>query len=173
MITLDLLKTYLWITDCNQDTLLALFVNSANGKIKSMIGYDPTAQWYVKKIDGNAQHTIITKERPLNSVAYLRELDWWVYVAVDWEFYFKPSGVIHLEFLLLRWLENYEISYNAGYAEDSIEMWEIQMIWLQYASMMYNSKWSNGVKSESVSGDSITWWVNDFDFSWLYKFRDV
>lgn len=171
MITLAELKLYLWITWTDQDTLLALFVNATNGKIKEVIGYNPVAQAYIKKLNGNAQKTIITKERPLNTIAYLKEDIDGTFTPVEWDYFFTNNWIINLNFYLDRWFDNYEISYNAWYASDSVELAEIKMTAMMYASYLYNNRWHSGIKSESVSWDSITWW--EFNFNWLSKYRDV
>lgn len=171
MITLDELKLYLWITTGTQDTLLALFVNAANGKVKEIIGYNPVATDYTKKLNGNAQRVIITNERPLNSIAYIKEDIDGVFTAVTWDYVFNANWIINLDFYLCRGLDNYEISYNAWYASNSVELADIKMTALMYANYLYLNRWHVGVKSESVSGDSIT--RGDFSFSWLNKYRDV
>jgi len=173
MITLSELKAYLGISWSDQDNLLGLFVNSANWKVKSILWYNPTAQTYTNiKINGNGQNTFITKERPLNSVTSLQYKEDVTFNNVTDPYLFNSNWVINLEFLLYKWFANYQITYNAWYASDSVELAHINMIALQYASMLYSTRWSNGVKRESVSGDSIEF-VDTFDFSWLDYFRDV
>ena len=178
IITLSELKDYLWITDSSQDTILEIFVDSANKYITNYIWRNITAQDYTEYKDWDGQRIILLDNYPVNKITSFK-VNYWTIDTPDWvdvdanEYQLVPEeGKIFLTFNKRRGFQNYEIEYNAWY--DPIP-WDLKLAWLKIAWSYYNTKDTDWVKSESVAGDSITFWAKETDniLNILNLYKDV
>lgn len=147
----------MWISGSEQDSLLTLYVNGANARVKNFTGRVFGSEEYTEIIDGNAQISIFTKNTPITDITSIEYNtgtiaipDW---VAIETEYTFK-NYMIQLEKPTTRGLANYRVIYTAGY--DPIP-WDITLATLRVAKMMMET--SDVATSESVGGDSITYRV--------------
>ena len=175
--TIDNLKLVLWITDSDSDVLLTFFMDSALVSIEAYLWRSLLANDYVEVHNWNAQRRIIVGQYPINTITSI-EKNTWTHDVPVWEptspelYTFETNTwIIHITDYLERWFNNYKISYNAGY---STIPKDIEMVAIKMASKEYNTRNSQGVKSESVNGDRIEFiwntWNND-PLSSLSKYK--
>lgn len=154
-------KLYLWITGDSQDTLLTLFLSSADQMIKSYIGRDIEVKDYTEYLDWNAQKEIILANYPVNTLTSISRNTWTlqtpIWEALEQTTYKLSPNVwkIFLVYALYRGFQNYKIVYNAWYSSIPADL---QLACIKIASKYYNSRTSDWITSESVNGDSL-----DFD----------
>lgn len=166
IVNLTEFKSYLWITDTSQDTLLNILLDSANDFVESYIGRELTAQAYTQYQDWNWQREIILDNYPVNSITSFKLNEWTLdvpdYQPVDASTYKLSPKVwtILLNFYMRRWFQNYEIVYNAWY---TTMPWDLKLATLKLAAWYYNKRTSDWIKSETVAWDSI--WFDTTEIS--------
>ena len=160
MITVEQLKTYLGVSGTSEDSLLELLKNSAENIVTNYIGRNLLADDYEELINGNAQKEIILENYPLNTavVYYYNSDEQWEEIESSM---IKKSGRILLYSPMIRGYNNYKVVYNAGYTETPAD---IVMATIKIASRYYNTRTSDGVKSESVNGDSISYDISEIPY---------
>lgn len=157
--TLEQFKQYLWITDDDKDTLLQLILDGVNDLVLSYIGRVIEADDYTEIIDGNGQLFFVVENYPINTIDSISKNTWTittpVWEALDSNSYSidSKSWTVNLLFNLSRGFKNYQVVYNGGYTE--IPAWLVLAV-LKMASKYWNSRTSDGIKSESVAWDSIS-----------------
>lgn len=176
--SLDDFKTYLGISWTDQDDLLTLLLVSASSTIEWYIWRNVEADDYTELIDWVAQPSYVLKQYPVNSVTSLEvnewDLDTAVRTALDADQYDVDTDdwVIRFTSYMQRWFSNYKVVYNAGYATVPQDL---QLACMQIAAWMYNTRQSNGISSESVAWDSISYdtEIKDSTFTILNRYTDV
>lgn len=157
--TLEQFKQYLGITDDNKDALLQLILDGVNDLVLSYIGRTIEADDYEEIIDGNGQLFFVVENYPINEIMAISKNNWTIATPV-WELLDEStytadgkSGTINFLFNLSRGFKNYKIEYNGGY--ETTPAWLVLAV-LKMASKYWNTRTSDGIKSESVAGDSIS-----------------
>lgn len=177
--TLSDTKTYLWVTWTDQDALLTLLLNWASAKIEEYIGRQLEASDYVEYKDGNGQLSFLLDNYPVNTFTSLELNTWDLETAaretvsgtdyhVDTE-----NGEVRLLSRLNRGFANYKATYNAWYVTIPSD---IQMACMDLVGYKLNTRSAWGIKSESVAGDSISYWLEMIEstiLSSLNHYRDV
>lgn len=178
IITLSELKSYLGITDSSEDTVLQIFVDSANEYIKKYLWRNIAKDDYTEYKWWDWQRIILLDNYPVNSIDKFEKNEWTIdnpdWQSVDaWDYELVPeTGKLFLKFYTRRWFQNYKIVYNAWY--DTIPS-DLKLAWLKIAGNYYNSKSSDWIDRESVAGDSITYWKWESSevFRILNLYKDV
>lgn len=159
IITKEELKNYLWITDTTQDTILSIFANWTSDMVESMCGRKFEEDTYTAYVDWAGQVDLVLPQYPVKSITSI-SYNTGTYSTPIWEpidndlYNFNANNwIISFDIQLARWFGNYKIIYVAWY--ETIPF-DLKLVTLKLAWMNYNTKWSNGVLSESVWGDSIT-----------------
>lgn len=157
MVTLDTFKQYLWITGADQDELLTIFLNWAVWIIEWYIGRSITNQTYTDIVNGTAQVRYVLKNYPVVAFTSV-ERNIWNIDTPDWEAvtdYHTDMDCWVVEFYspIYKWLWNYKFKYEAWYTTFPADL---LLATLKIWSMLYRLKDSDGISSESVAGDSIS-----------------
>lgn len=166
IITLAEFKSYLWITNTTQDTLLNLLLNSANDFVESYIWRELALQTYTQFQDWNAQREILLENYPVTSITSLQLNEWTLetpnYVSIDLNSFKLSPKVwkIFLNFFMRRGFQNYKIVYVAGYNPIP---WDLKLATLKLGAWYYNKRTSDWISSESVAWDSI--WFDTTEIS--------
>ena len=174
--TLAEFKSYLWITDSSQDTVLQLIIDWANKTIVNYIGRNIESDDYIEYIDWNAQNSILLENYPVSGLTKIENNTWTLDNPV-WEevesssYKLSPNDWrIFLLFNLIRGFQNYKITYTAWYTTIPADL---KLATLKLASNTYNTQ--DGIKSESVNWDRlefITSMSNDV-ISILNSYKDL
>jgi len=177
--TLAQFKQYLGITGTSQDTILQLLIDSSNSMINSYIGRIIEADDYIEYVNGNAQREILLQNYPVNTLTSIEKNIWdletpvWEIVEPTWYKLSPKEWKIFLVYPLTRGFQNYKITYNAWY--DPVPA-ELTLASLKIASKYYNTRTSDGVASESVNGDSISFETTEIPSDVLVilnNYRDI
>lgn len=164
IISLSELKAYLWITTTDQDTLLNIFIDSANDFVETYIWRELTSQEYTEYKDWDWQRIILLENYPVTTISSFQYNQWTIdeedFVDVDDSTYKLSPKIwkIFLTFYQRRWFQNYKIVYTAWY---STIPWDLKLATLKLAAWYYNNKTSDWIKSETVWWDSITFDTTD------------
>lgn len=177
--TLSDTKTYLWVTWTDQDALLTLLLEGASAKINSYVGRTLEASDYTEYKDGNWQLSFVLDNYPVNTITSV-ELNTWDFEtatreAVSGTNYHIDTENGEVNFLerLNRGFGNYKVTYNGWY--ETIPS-DIQMACMDLVGYKLNTRSSGWIKSESVAGDSISYWLEMWEstiLSSLNHYRDV
>ena len=175
--TLEKFKLYLGITWTAQDSLLELFLDSSIDYVYGYIGRTLEADDYTEILNGNAQRKIVLKNYPVNTLTLFHNTGTlsdpaWEEADPD-SYSIDRSGIVSLLFYQSRGFENYKAEYNAWY---QVIPWDIQLAILKYASMLYNKRTSDWIKSESVWGDSLSFDIEQIPqdiITILEKYKNV
>jgi len=151
IITLQDLKTYLNITDTSKDDLLNFYVDWINKFIKSYTWRNIEAQDYEETFNGDWTFLYLVKNYPINSIAKIENKEWDTREEINYKWYMEEIGEIYFDTLLIKWINNYKVSYNWWY--ETIP-WDLKLAWLKLAGKLYNK--ADWIKQESNAGDSIT-----------------
>lgn len=177
--TLSELKSYLGITGSSEDTLLGLLLDSANDFVLGYICREIESATFTEYFDGDWQTEILLKNYPVTSITSFEynsgTLNTPVWTTVDPTLYKNSpnTGKIFLSFYKIRGFQNYKVVYVAGYTTIP---WDIKLATLKIASGYYNTRSSDGIKSEGVAGDSIVFDTSEIASDVLVilnNYRDV
>lgn len=177
--TLAELKSYLGITGTSEDVLLTILLDSANDFVEGYIGREIASATYTEYADGDGQREILLVNYPVISTTSFEEntgtLETPVWTPIDPELYkLSPKvGKIFLTFYKKRGFQNYKIVYIAGFATIP---GDIKLATLKLASGYYNTRTSDGIKSEGVAGDSLVFETSEISSDVLVilnNYRDV
>lgn len=177
--TLAELKSYLWIIDSSQDTILTIFLDSADDFVKSYIGREIESATYTEYFDGDGQREILMKNYPVTTLTSFDEntgtLQTPVWTAKDpTTFKLSPNiAKLFLTFYKTRGFQNFKVVYVAGY--ETIPG-DIKLATLKLAAWYYNRRTSDGIKKEWVAGDSVEYDTTEIPsdvFIILNNYRDV
>ena len=162
--TLSELKTYLWITDSSQDTLLNIFLSWADQFIKTYTWRDIEATSYTEYEDWDAQNEILLSNYPVNTLTSISRNTWSldipIWTLVETSIYKLSSKIWKVFFScpIYRWFQNYKIIYNAWYTTIP---WDLKLACLKLASTSYNTRVADWIKSESVNQDRLDYDVSE------------
>ena len=177
--SLSELKSYLWITDSSQDTILTIFLDSADDFVRSYIGREIESATYTEYFDGDGQREILMKNYPVTTLTSFEEntgtIQTPVWTAVDSSTYKLSPNIakLFLTFYKSRGFQNFKVVYVAWYATIP---GDIKLATLKLASGYYNRRTSDGIKSEGVAGDNIVYDTTEIPsdvFIILNNYRDV
>lgn len=155
LITLEELKTYLWITDNSEDDLLNNLIEYSSDFIKNYTWRDFEASDYTEYINWNGERKFNLKQFPIISLNSFKYNTWtftsevWVDFDEDTYKIEKETWIMFLNFFLNVWIKNIEIKYRAWYEEIP---WNIKNIALKICSFQYNTRKSSWISSENVDG---------------------
>ena len=158
--TLNEVKTQLWITWTDQDTLITQLLWQADGFIKKYTQRVLEAISLTEYYNWEWQNILLLKEYPVNTLTSFQKNTWTfgnpVYENFDIDSYtlLWEAWEIYLKCWLIKWVQNIKVVYNAWFTTIPKDLnWAcIQLVW--YYLNTKNSQW---VSSESVDGASISY----------------
>lgn len=177
--TLVELKSYLGITDDSQDTLLTIFLESADSYIKQYTWRALESATFVEYINGNAQLEMIVKQYPITSVTTIERNVWDLATPVREvveNTVYEPDGNVWRIFFrspLRRGFQNYKVTYVAWYATIPSDL---KLACLKLAWSYMNTRGTDWIKSETVNWDKLdydTKMIPNDILSILGMYRDV
>lgn len=173
--TVDDVKTYLGITDTSQDALLEMFVNQSTDWIESYCGgrrfkdttyTDEVYESIFAKADGdfptiqrNRQYWLNTRQYPITAtepivVKYRNGTDNWdTQESTAYDVY-EDRGQLYIHGGMPNVRKAVKLTYSAGYA--SIPN-DLSLACIKLTARQFEKRKSQGKKSESIGGASITW----------------
>ena len=154
LVTLSELKTFLGITDDSQDTVLQIYVDSANVFVKKYCERDLEETSYLREqYDGSGTAELVLRQYPLISVEGVwvegDELD----ESTDntdqdgWYIYKEETGILRHRLYWDRARGNIEVSYTAGYETVPSDLKHCCLLISSYFRNMGNRQ---GIRSESL-----------------------
>lgn len=182
IITLAELKAYLSITDDTQDTLLTIFMNSANSYVEKYTGRKFDSAEYTQLFDWKGQVALSVKNYPIITLTSVKYNSWTLSTPVREDFdanSYKASNdnwLIQFISPISRDFSNIQVTYTGGFATIP---WDLKLATLKYAATSYNLMSSDGITKESVSGDILEYSIDKAvsqdvtDVLDLYKSFDV
>lgn len=162
--TLDEVKTFLGIAGTADDDLLEALIDNASSFIDndcrrrlkatdydSAVTADQENCWY----DGDASRILILRQYPVNSVSSLVVSGATIDAASVTDYYGSTGYVIYQSRGHLFYgsgfaagIKNVRVSYNAGYATDSREWYELRQLCQSLVGWVFNNRSHLGFKSE-------------------------
>jgi hypothetical protein len=159
--TLTELKAYLSITDSTKDVVLQLLLDAADATVETYCGrdFEADATDRTEIVDGKAQRSILLRKYPIVSLTKVERnagtLDVPVWETVPASSYRVDSSVGAIDFLCAtsRGLNEYRATYKGGYAAVPSD---VKVAVIKIAAANYARRGADGVNSETVNGDSIS-----------------
>ena len=128
--TLAELKTYLWISWTDQDSILNIFLSWADSFIKTYTSRKLEADDYEEIFDWDGQKYLMLNEYPVNTIDGLYINIWsgenYVWEEINNEQYRFDMSIWKLSYIywFQRGIQNYKVVYNAWY---SIIPWDLKL----------------------------------------------
>jgi len=177
--TLTQFKLYLGITTADTDALLQLFLDWANKMVETFLGREIAAQDYTPIVDWNWQLFLVVWWYPINTISKIErntgDVETPVWEELDKTSYSFNTKIGRINFFspLLRWFQNYKLTYNGWYSTIPADLvLAVCKLW----SKSYNTRNSDWVSAESVAGDSISFDVSQIPndiLAILSNYRDA
>jgi len=153
------LKSYLWITDSDEDTLLTALLWQADAFIKSYTGRDLEANDYADELySWKAEREFLLKQFPVNSLTSFKYNTGTLWTPV-WEAFDEDSyrldeetWRIYLAFNLVRGFQNIQVNYNAWFETVPADL---NLAEIRLAAYYFNTRNADWIVSESVDGASV------------------
>jgi uncharacterized phiE125 gp8 family phage protein len=175
--TVARVKTRLGISDSNDDTLLLQLVNEATDAIESFCDRRFKSTTYTTEVysGGDGGHyRLVLRQSPVTTLTAFQfrqgSISNSTYSAVDADSYELEdagrTGIIGCLFPLSYGMNNYRVTYTAGYLIDFANEGDVTKHTLpadltsaceQLVAMMYNVRKSAGVQSEALGAHNVTW----------------
>lgn len=156
--TLADLKTYLGITDNASDSVLNLLLGSASDEFESLTSRSFTADTVdrIEETDGKGTMDLFLKKYPVKSFVKIERFADGTWSEIDSGSYrvTANTGIVRLAFQSVPGFSNYRSTYRGGF--DQIPK-DIQMAVIERASALFNQRNSDGISSETVNGDSVSY----------------
>ena len=128
MITLEEYKRYLKIQNITYDEELQNIINAVETKVEQFLNRNLLAQNYVEYYDGSGSELLILRNIPVNSVSKIEyyegrinNVDIWTEWTQDNQYSRllipkEKHGIILEGGIFIKGIQNFRITYNAGYA---------------------------------------------------------
>lgn len=128
MITLEEYKRYLKIQNITYDEELQNIINAVETKVEQFLNRNLLAQDYVEYYDGSGSELLILRNIPVNSVSKIEyyegrinNVDIWTEWTQDNQYSRllipkEKHGIILEGGIFIKGIQNFRITYNAGYA---------------------------------------------------------
>ena len=166
------MKLYLGITVTTYDALLEMLINNATGFMYRFTNRNLKARDYVHALsadipyaryNGDTSKIVILKEYPINSVSELLINGDTIAAAESTDYYGSTGYLIYSKEGKLYYAngfdtgkQNVRVSYNAGYAADTKEILELELLCQELVVLMYYKKDKIAFKSEKWANYSYT-----------------
>jgi hypothetical protein len=171
LVNLDDVKTYLWITDDEQDNLLTLLIWKATGYAEWYVGYDLESSEDPKKMNVEVDGSQVFLPYNVHfSIIEVQKNNWtdftpiWHNISNEEYRYESDTCILFLKYPFKKklWLE---ISYNSWYDDTSCPD-DLKSAILSLIGYYKANSWTAGdVKSETVDWDKIEYWK--ISWTWI------
>ena len=163
-LTLEEVKTYLWISWTDQDDFLNELISWSQWLVEDHLNRKIEADDYEDKYDGNWRRDITLKQYPINTLTSFQYNIWTLGTPVredfDTENYAidSASGIIQTDFGITRGKQNIKVVYNAWYIHTEVPDVDdrpegLKQVMKQFIGLLYNTP--DGIKSENVDWTGI------------------